>query len=535
MTVLRRTATLLVSSLFVSSLAGIPGPVTGSIPPVLGVRSATAAGAAVDPSPDPGAPPAAAAAGDPWNGLTMIDVAGRTGNTRYTVSISDVDPLSAVGDRDHVRSTGFTLRLEWASTEGNTSGTKATGATVELRIPNGGPQHGRTAWHCPVALAATGTCSRWVHLDNDPFDGNFGAPRYEGDLEIHLHLRKSDRHGRTVWEANSRGGVGGTKPRRTTHARGMLHAPIGGAGHLIGTHIGTDLDHSYDELSCPEAEQRLGDDLGRRPAAVRLYYNWQIPHATHSCVAKAFAAGMLPVVSHKPGNGGWKAWAENTATGPTIRELARWYRQFNREFVMVFHHEPHDDVNGTTNTAAHYRSAQKTAKRIFEEEGVNVLWGYSFTSRAFSGSPRGSADALYPGDATVDLEMYDGYNWYTYHRAGWKSFAEIYRVAVETGKRRGNLVMPAEYGSHPSADGHSRDQWFREAAAWMKHDPDARRVMIGALMYHSDHVDDHGRSHWTIDRGAGGGWSGYQDAYVRDTVHNGHDARYFQSQPFSLR
>ena len=515
-------------------LAGIPRP-SGSGLPGLGVRSADAAGTAARPSPDQGAPETTAATKEPWNGLTMVDVAGRSGNTRYTVSIGDIDPLSAAGHRDHVRSTGFTLRLEWASTAGNTSGTKATDATVQLKVPNGGSQHGLTKWHCTVALAPTGTCSRWVHLDNDPLDGNFGAPRYEGDLEIHLQVRKSDRNGLTVWEADSRGGVGGTKHRRTMHARGMVHGPIGGAGHLIGTHIGIDLDHSYDELSCPEAEQRLGDDLGRRPAAVRLYYDWQIPHATHSCVAKAFGAGILPVVSHKPGSGGWKAWAENTATGPTIRELARWYRQFNREFVMVFHHEPHDDVNGTTNTAALYRSAQKTAKRVFAEEGTKVLWGYSFTSKALAGSPHGSADALYPGDPTVDLEMYDGYNWYIYHRARWKSFAEIYRVAIDMGKRRGNLVMPAEYGSHPSADGHSRDQWFREAAAWMKHDPDARRVMIGALMYHSDHVDDHGRSHWTIDRGPGGGWSGYQDAYVRDTVHNGHDASYFRSQPFSLR
>jgi hypothetical protein len=491
--------------------------------------------AGAEPSSPPAAPSTGPRADAPWNGLTAVEVTGNTGTTRYTVSTGAVDALSARGNHDHVRPAGFLLHLRWASTADNRSGTKATDASVELRLPHGGPQHGSTDWHCPVGRRPSGQCTRWVHLDNDPLDGNFGAPRYEGDLELYLSVQKKDPTGTTLWRADSRGAVGGTRPRRTTHAPGIVHAPLGGAGHLLGSHVGTDLDHSYDDLACSDAEQRLGDDLGRRPAAIRIYLDWKVPNPKHSCVVRAFRAGMLPVVSHKPGRGGWKAWARNTATGPTIRELARWYKQFDREFVMVFHHEPHDDVNGTTNTASYYRQAQKTAKRIFTEEGTRVIWGYSFTSKAFAGSPTGSADPTYAGDAPVDLEMYDGYNWYRYHRTGWKSFAQIYRVAVETGKRRGNLVMPAEYGSHPSADGHSRDQWFRDAARWMKHDPDARRVMIGAIMYHSDHVDDHGRSFWTIDRNGGGGWSGYQDAYVRNTDHNGYEAHYFQSRPFSLR
>lgn len=476
-----------------------------------------------------------AIAGEPWNGLAVVKVMGSTGDTRYTVSVVDVDALSAVGDHGHVQSGAFDLRLEWASTPNNTSGTKATDALLELRLPDGGGQHGSTDWHCPVNLAPSGVCTRRAHLDNDPLDGNFGAPRHEGDLEVYLHLSKKHPTGTTLWEADSRGVVDGTYPRRTTHARGILNAPWGGAGHMLGTHIGTDFDYDYDDLSCPDAEQTLGDELGRRPAAVRIYYQWQIPDPVHSCAAKAFRAGLLPVVSHKPGAGGWKAWAENTASRPTIRELARWYKQFDREFVMIFHHEPNSDANSTTNTPYYYREGQKTAKRIFEEEGTKVIWGYSFTSKAFVGSPPGSADAFYAGDSTVDLEMYDGYNWYLYHRTKWKSFAEIYQVAVETGKRRGNLVMPAEYGSHPSSGGHSRDQWFRDAAHWMRTDRDARTVMIGAVMYHSDHVDDHGRSHWTIDRKAGGGWLGYQDAYVKRTRQNGYSPGYFKSTPIPLR
>lgn len=517
-----RTANLAVLSLTLSCLPGVAGAGTDGRPAAGG--SSNAASPLSGPIQD-----------EPWKALTVVNVTGGTGDTRYTVSTGDVDPLSAAGDREHIRSTGFFLRLAWASTPGNTSGTKATDAYVELKAPHGGAQHGSTDWHCPVRGAPRGVCTRWVHLDNDPLDGNFGAPRYEGDLEVYLYLHQKDGNGATRWEADSRGLAGGTHPRRTSHARGILHAPRGGAGHLLGLHVGTDLDHSYDKLPCPDAEQRLGDDLGRRPAAIRLYYRWEVPSTKHSCVAKGFRAGILPIVSHKPGPGGWKAWARNTATRPTIRELARWYKQFDREFVMVFHHEPHDDVNATTNTPSYYRQAQRTAKRIFTEEGAKAIWGYSFTSKAFAGSPPGSADRLYPGDRAVDLEMYDGYNWYDYHRTGWKSFAQIYTVAVETGKRRGNLVMPGEYGSHPSADGHSRDRWFRDAAGWMKNDLDARRVMIGAVMYHSDHVDDHGRSSWTIDGKAGGGWSGYQDAFVRDTVYNGYGADYFKSDPFSLR
>lgn len=532
MNILRRPAKLLVLSL-TATLLSLPGiahadnALKSDTEPKSSQRKAAASSNASRSSNGP-------IANEPWKGLAVLEVKGRTGDTRYTVSTGDVDALSDVGDQDYVRSTGFVLRLEWASTPNNRSGTKATDAYVQLKVP-GGAQHGVTDWHCQVGLRPSGVCTRWVHLDNDPFDGNFGAPRYEGDMEVYLYAQKKDQKGTTLWRADSRGAIGGTSPRRTRHARGILHAPRGGAGHLLGTHVGTDLDHPYGELSCLDAEQRLGDDLGRRPAAIRMYYEWTVPSTTHSCAAKTFRAGMLPVVSHKPGPGGWKAWAQNSATRPTIRELARWYKQFDHEFVMLFHHEPYDDVNSTTNTPYYYREAQKTARRIFNEEGAKVIWGYSFTSKALVGSPPGSADPMYAGDAIIDLEMYDGYNWYAYHRTGWKSFAEIYKVAVETGKRRGNLVMPAEYGSHPSADGHSRDQWFRDAAGWMKNDPDARRVMVGAIMYHSDHVDHHGRSFWTIDRKAGGGWAGYQDAYVKDTHHNGYGADYYKSRPFSLR
>lgn len=480
-------------------------------------------------------PASTAIADEPWNGLAVVKMMGRTGDTRYTVSVTDVDPLSAVGDHDHVESGGFELRLEWASTPNNTSGTKATGALLELRLPDGRGQHGVADWHCAVNLAPSGVCTRRAHLDNDPLDGTFGAPRHEGDLEVYLRLNKTDQRGTTLWEADSRGALGGAYPRRTTHARGILNAPWGGAGHMLGSHVGTDLDHKYDDLSCPDAEQRLGDDLGRRAAAIRIYYQWQTPHAVRSCVAKAFGAGLLPVVSHKPGPGGWKAWADNTASSPTIRELARWYKQFDREFVMIFHHEPNNDANTTSNTPYHYRQAQKTAKRIFQEEGTKVTWGYSFTSKAFVGSPAGSADPFYAGDSTIDLEMYDGYNWYKYHRTGWRSFAQIYKVAVETGKRRGNFVMPAEYGSHPSSNGNSRDQWFRDAAKWMRNDADARTVMIGAVMYHSDHVDDHGRSEWTIDGKAGGGWAGYQDAFINGANRNDDSRSYFKSTPIPLR
>ena len=272
--------------------------------------------------------------------------------------------------------------------------------------------------------------------------------------------------------------------------------------------------------------------LGMRFALVRHYHQWALPGRLLDGLV---AEGRLVVSSHKapdPARGGWAAVASG-AEDRMIVALADKYRSYGREIVFVFHHEPHDEAadvkGGTYGKAADFVAAWRRIHGIFVKRGAhhsvggNVLFGYSAVDtwalrRAPGGSP-GSGDPLYPGDDVVDVLAHDGYDWGSCWRKPSRPFAAIWRPLVALAAAHQKPLVAGEFGAAPGL----RNQWFRDAARWLRDDSLARRWMWGFAYFHT-YMD---RCHWDFLNQGDDGRSGWDDGFARDP--------YFTDTPFSLR
>jgi hypothetical protein len=493
------------------------------LPSVTGVPAA-----ADSPTPQP-------VGGEPWNGLTVLKVNGDgswAGHmTRYCLSLVDVDPLAAAGHQSDWERDGrsrFTLRFEWASTNPGTN-SRATTAWIYLRYTDGGGKIGSTEWMVPVNDAASGVATRAVHLDTDPMSGTIDVPLPAGPVEMYLYVEKTQGDV-IVWSADSQGGAWGFVPKATAYARGRLG--VLSPGIMVGYHVGRDQHSNCDDSWSPEGETCKTDAMGKRCAAVRIYSNrWELPATS---VDRTINAGRLPMWSVKPPVGGWKAVADDTTSNPWLTEIVDALRAYNREIIFVFHHEPHDDVNGSTNTDFWYRQAvvrikdRLVERRAHHSVGGNVFFGYAPTLwDAKKGNPIGSGDRFYPGDGVFDLFCPTSYNWYNWNIGDgtWYSFESVMWEAVALARRRGQKLFPSETGCHPAADGHDRNQWLRDARNYLKSNDDARSVFVGFIYFHVEFQDAGEWHDWTLF--SADGHQGYADGFAKDPS--------FTSTPFSLR
>ena len=503
--------------------AAVAGVVPGDL------RAFVAAGAA--PAPTTSAP----IGGEPWNGLTVLRVngddvwSGQT--TRYCVSIVDVDPLSDVGNQWDWQRDGrsrFTLRFEWASTHPQTN-SRGTAAWIYLRTPDGGSKIGTAEWMVPLNEAASGLATTTVHLDTDPMNGSIDRPLPAGPVEIYLYVEKTAPDG-LLWSADSRGTVWGRNPRSTAYARGQLG--VLAPGIMVGYHLGRDPHSNCDNEWRPDGEICKTDAMGKRCAAVRIYSDtWEVPP---TAVDRTINNGQLPMWSVKPPAGGWKAVAQDSVGNPWLTEICDALRAYDREIIMIFHHEPHDDVNGSTNTDAWYRQAVIRIKNRLVERGAHhsvggkVFFGYAPTLwDAKKGNPIGSLDRFYPGDGVFDLFCPTSYNWYNWNIGDgrWHSFEDVMWEAVVLARQRGQKLFPSETGCHPGADGFDRNQWLRDAQNYLKTNNGARSVVVGFIYFHVEFMDAGEWHDWTLYNPDG--QPGYHDGFAADP--------YFTSRPFSLR
>jgi hypothetical protein len=238
--------------------------------------------------------------------------------------------------------------------------------------------------------------------------------------------------------------------------------------------------------------------------------------------------------SVKPPSGGWKAVGDDTVGNPWLTEIVDALRAYEREIILIFQHEPHDKVNGSTDTATTYRQAVLRIKSRLLERGAhhsvggNVFFGYAPTLwDAKKGNPIGSADSFYPGDGVFDLFCPTSYNWYNWNIGDghWHTFESVMTDAVALARRRGQKLFPSETGSHPTADGHDRNQWLRDAGNYLKNNPEARSVVVGFIYFHVKYMDAGQWHDWTLFDPDG--HPGYRDAFAKDP--------YFTTSPFSLR
>ncbi len=299
----------------------------------------------------------------------------------------------------------------------------------------------------------------------------------------------------------------------------------GGAppGVMIGWH------EKGDDLDTMRANEAA---LGKRMAVVRLYEQWALPG---KAVDQVIAEGRLPVVSHKPPPEiGWLQIALGVEDG-LVHALAAKYKSYGRDVVFVFHHEPHDDAYdltggdsaGGSGLSANFVAAFRRIHDIFVSDGAhvsaggNVSFGYSATSPwMVKGDPPGREDTLYPGDRYVDVLAHDRYNWASCRGDDWEEFSENWGPVVKMAAAHHKPLIIGEFGAPPAAG--RRNEWFRNAAAWMKSDPDARQWLIGLAYYHSFHDS----CAWDFMNQGDDGRLGWVEAFSNDP--------HFLGSPFPL-
>ncbi|MDP8910951.1 MAG: Ig-like domain-containing protein [Actinomycetota bacterium] len=216
--------------------------------------------------------------------------------------------------------------------------------------------------------------------------------------------------------------------------------------------------------------------IGRKYDLDRWYYFWDEAFPTwHE--KDAVAAGRIPIIS-------WTADLKSNRTplkfsaiangsyDAAIRARADALKAFGHKVMLIFHHEPEDDLN-RNGTGAEYRAAWRRVVTLFRERGAtNVVWVWNIMAWTFNPSGPVPED-YYPGDDVVDWVAADGYNWYgnPMNPGPWREFSEIFYHFNAWVNAKGKPAMVAEVGSGEDTttpDPQRKARWFANAAATIK-------------------------------------------------------------------
>ena len=218
--------------------------------------------------------------------------------------------------------------------------------------------------------------------------------------------------------------------------------------------------------------------VNRRFDLDRWYYFWDEPFPS-SREKEAVAAGRIPVVGWAAtlrGSSGrdgapikWGAIAAGNHDA-MIRARADELKAFGHKTMMIFHHEPEDDLN-VNGTPAEYRAAFRRIVSVMRARGAtNVVFVWNMMAYTFN--PYGPVpEDYYPGDDVVDWVAADGYNWSgsAYNPGPWREFRDIFWNFHVWAQRKGKPAMIAETGVlEDPADPQRKSKWFANAAATIK-------------------------------------------------------------------
>jgi hypothetical protein len=160
----------------------------------------------------------------------------------------------------------------------------------------------------------------------------------------------------------------------------------------------------------------------------------------------------------------WKKIARGTYDS-YIRAKAKACRSLGAPMLVVFHHEPENDL-AAYGTPAEYAAAWRHFVSVFRHYGANnveFVWNmqaWTFNDPAAIPPP----SAFYPGDDVVDWIAADGYNWYP--EKAWRSFGTVFAGFRRWGatEHPNKPEMVAETGVQEDPAVPSRKAaWFRDA------------------------------------------------------------------------
>ena len=235
----------------------------------------------------------------------------------------------------------------------------------------------------------------------------------------------------------------------------VVTPPAGGSSTLFGTSI----------------YQEPGEPSPRRTSAGsrRTVRSRSTGCSTRACRTRGRATPATPVV---PSSVSFKATPQTVLTGAYDASLKSWFATapLGRQIWWSYYHEPEDQIEAGTFTAAEYRAAWQRISSLADTAGNPDLHAtlilMCFTLEKTSG--RNFAD-YYPGSAYIDTLGFDCYNQMA-GKGGYiapaDQFDSVLAVAGSTGKPWG----VAEFGSHLVAgdSGAGRAAWLTESGAWLQ-------------------------------------------------------------------
>jgi len=206
------------------------------------------------------------------------------------------------------------------------------------------------------------------------------------------------------------------------------------------------------------ALQKFEKAIGRRLAAVRVYYKWDTPFPnTYAHWLKRTNHTIVMSVKAKRRDGSIVKWAQiaNARKGSTLyHRIVLWaqgIKRFGDKVYFAFNHEPEARASDAMGTAKEFKAAWRRIVTVFQRHGVrNARYLWTMTDYSFQASDDRKASRWYPGDRYVHAIGGDAYNWYHCRSTGggWESLADNLRAMRRFGKRHPNeiLALP-EWGS----------------------------------------------------------------------------------------
>ncbi len=268
--------------------------------------------------------------------------------------------------------------------------------------------------------------------------------------------------------------------------------PSGASGALSEKLVPSSGTHFGVFSGAPRAGRAWGQEVpyleglvGRKFDLDRWYYFWdeQFP-AAHE--REAIAAGRIPVMGWSTD---WSATKTPVRWGAiaagqhdvVIRARADELRALGSKVMLIFHHEPEDDLS-RNGSAAEYRAAFRRVVSVMRSRGAtNVVFVWNMMSYTFN--PNGPVpEDFYPGDDVVDWVAADGYNWYgsAFNPGPWREFRDIFWNFHVWAQKKGKPAMIAEVGvleDRITPDPQRKARWLANAAQTIKTWPEMKALI----------------------------------------------------------
>jgi hypothetical protein len=224
----------------------------------------------------------------------------------------------------------------------------------------------------------------------------------------------------------------------------------------------------------------LEGKIGRRLAAVRVYYNWDSPFPdTDINWFNANGYTLLLSVKSERRNHTFVQWRDiaNAQPGSTLyNDIVRWatrVKALGNRVYFTFNHEPETSLN-SSGVGADFIAAWRKVVTVFRQQGVtNADYLWIMTAFSFKAKDRRRAIDWYPGEAYLDYIGADAYNWYTC-RPGtsnpWNSLEQLVNPMrlFAQGKAIKGILIPEWASTEDPAQPNRKAQWITDARALFK-------------------------------------------------------------------